>query len=130
MPSDRSLHGSDQLRKWLERRGFNTSIDGLRQPDNLCNWYAYKRAEVPSRECECNEGKPIQIVVRPHAYRCHDRLSETCQIEVIGEAGGLWFQQKAYGLKEKEVRKRYDEIERMLVSAWNALLPVSEKQPT
>lgn len=118
------LCGLDELREWLEAQGFRTAVDSLGGRDNECNWYAYRRSELPARECECNEGKPMQLVVRPFKYaRPTAPAWESAEVDVSGEAGGVWFKLKAYSLPLGELRSRLPEIEARLIAAWNSLLP-------
>ena len=123
------FYGLDDLREWLQLQGFSISQDMLRS-DNGCNWYAYRRSELPARECECNAGKPTQIVVRPHLFRHASAPTpsgawESVEVDVTGEASGVWFKLQAYSLKPEELRERLSEIEAALVAAWNAI-PVKE----
>lgn len=118
--------GLAELREWLVARGF--SISPFRTSDlNQCNWYAYKRSAIPARECECNDGKPMQIVVNP--YRIESMGAgpwDSAEVNVTGEAGGTWFALKAYSLKPDELMERFDRIEASLIAAWNALAPQKE----
>jgi len=119
------FHGLDDLREWLKSQGFRVSQDMLPR-DNDCNWYAYRRSEIPARECECNEGKPMQIVVRPHLFRHASAPTpsgawESCEVDVTGEANGIWWKLQAYSLKPEELRERLGDIEAALVAAWNAI---------
>jgi hypothetical protein len=124
-----NFYGLDYLRKWLESQGFRVSQDYF-QRDNGCNWYAYRRSELPARECECNGGETMQIVVRPHLFRHASAPTpsgawESVEVGVTGEANGMWFRLMAYSLKPEELRERLPEIEAALIAAWNAL-----KEPT
>lgn len=119
------LYGCDELREWLIGQGFKCAIDSLGR-DKECNWYAYRRSELQARECECNDGKPMQLVVRPYKFShpsAPDGAWESAEVDVTGEAGGLWYQLKAYSLKHDELRTRFGDIERSLIAAWNGLLP-------
>lgn len=123
------FYGLDDLREWLESQGFRVSQDYM-QRENGCNWYAYRRSELPARECECNEGKPAQIVVRPHLFLRASAPTpsgawESVEVDVTGEASGLWWKLQAYSLKPEELRDRLPDIEAALIAAWNAL-----KEPT
>lgn len=120
----RALFGCDELREWLTSQGFRAAEDGLRHDGNQCNWYAYKRSAIPARECECNDGKPMQIVVKPHRFLHHSAPGgawESVEVDVTGEVGGLWFKLQAYSVTQDELRERLGEIERNLIAAWNAL---------
>ena len=124
-PSVRPLTGCDELREWLIAQGFRVAHDSLPR-DNECNWYAYRRSELPARECECNDGKPMQIVVRPFKYRSPSTMHpewQSAEVDVTGEAGGAWFKLQAYSLKHDELRARLGDIESSLIAAWNALRP-------
>jgi len=117
------LTGCDDLREWLIANGFKVAHDSLNK-DNNCNWYAYRRSAITARECEHNDGKPMQIVVRPFMYTHHSMMHgewKSAEIDVTGEAGGVWFKLSAYGLKHDELHARLGDIERSLIAAWNAL---------
>ena len=123
--TDRPLTGCDELRGWLVGQGFQVAHGSLSR-DNECNWYAYKRSQIPARECECNDGKPMQLVVRPHKVshpRAPSGAWESVDVDVTGEAGGLWFKLQAYSLRHDELRARLGEVESSLIAAWNALRP-------
>ena len=124
----RPLIGCDELRGWLLAQGFQVAHDSLCR-DNECNWYAYRRSRISARECECNEGKPMQVVVRPHKFshpRAPSGAWESADVDVTGETGGVWFKLQAYSLKHDELRNRLGEIEANLIAAWNALRPNAE----
>ena len=128
-----TFHGLDSLREWLLEQGFRASQDMIRR-DNDCNWYAYRRSKLPARECECNDGKPMQIVVRPYLFLHASAPTpsgawESCEVDVTGEAGGGWWKLQAYSLKPDELRERLPEIEAALIAAWNAI-PVKERTET
>lgn len=119
----RPLLGCDELRAWLLAQGFRVAHDSLGR-DNGCNWYAYRRSAISARECECNDGKPIQIVVRPfrleHA-RAPGGVWESAEVDVTGEAGSHWYRLTCYSLKHGELMGHLHEIEAALIAAWNAL---------
>ena len=121
----RPLAGCDALREWLITQGFKVTHDYLSR-DNECNWYAYRRSALPARECETNDGKPMQIVVRPFKYRHPSTMHhewQSAEVDVTGEAGGAWYKLSAYSLTHEELRTRLAEIESSLIAAWNALRP-------
>ena len=120
------MWGCDDLREWLIAQGFKCSIDTLMR-DNGCNWYAYRRSQYPARECECNEGKQMQIVVRPFAYTAGMQAWKSAEVDVTGEVAGLWFKLSAYSVKPDELMARLQEIEIRLLDAWNALAPHNAK---
>ena len=119
------MHGCDELREWLITQGFNCYTESLNR-DNGCNWYACRRSEYPSRECECNDGRKMQIVVRPFAYTAGLQSWSSVEVEVTGEAQGIWFKLSAYSLQADELKARLQEIEIRLLDAWNALVSTKE----
>jgi hypothetical protein len=117
--------GCDDLRKWLISNGFRVSPQ-INLRDNGCNWYAYKRSNIPARECECNDGKPMQIVVTPFRLVMDSAPKgawESAEVDVTGEAGSHWYKLSCYSLKAEELMARMHEIEAALIAAWNALRP-------
>jgi len=118
------IYGADELRGWLIKQGFRCAPDSLKYRDNECNWYAYRRSELAARRCECNsEDAGMQIVVKPSMLWLGDNKHESVEIELCGEAAGVWWKLSAYGLKLNEVPERMADIEVSLVAAWNSLLP-------
>ena len=113
--------GCDGLREWLVSQGFQLTLNPLRHDDDGCNWYAYRWSQIEARECECNDGKPMQVIVAPHRYEGDGHAFENVEVEVIGEAGGVWFKLAAYSLKPDEVQAKLPDVERGLIAAWNAL---------
>ena len=120
MNATQELYGCDEMREWLVTQGFRVAHDDLNR-DNECNWYACRRIALPARECECNTGKPMQLVVRPHKLTHTLGNWESAAVDVTGEAGGTLYKLHAYSLKHDELRERLGEIETSLISAWNAL---------
>ena len=124
-PSVRPLIGCEGLREWLIAQGFRVAPDSLSR-DNGCNWYAYRRSAIQARECECNDGKPMQILVRPfrleHAS-APGGVWESVEVDVTGEAGSHWYKLTCYSLKHDELMGHLHEIEAALIAAWNALRP-------
>ncbi|GAB4059147.1 hypothetical protein [Uliginosibacterium sediminicola] len=116
--------GADELREWLTTQGFRCANNTLRHQGNGCNWYAYRRSNLSARTCECNDDKPgMQIVVTPSAMVLHNRLHESVEIELCGEANGVWWKVTAYSITPSDVPKKLADVERALISAWNALTP-------
>lgn len=125
----RPLIGCDELREWLIAQGFRVAQDSLSRESNECNWYAYRRSAIPARECECNDSKPMQIVVRPWRIEHRDApggVWESAEVDVTGEAGSHWYRLQCYSLKHGELMGRLHEIEAALIAAWNALRPNAE----
>ena len=116
------MAGCNDARKWLIKIGFKCFVDTLRRPGNLCNWYACRRTAIAARECECNTGKTMQIVIHPYAYEIAVTVNESFGVSIVGEAGSLWFDLKAYSMNSDELKTRLGDVEAMLVRAWNALV--------
>ena len=110
-----------ELREWLESAGFKFGIDSLRYEGNECDWYAYRRTAIPSRECECNDGKAMQIIIKPSQFAVNGKQYKTASVEVCGEYDGQWWRLEAYGVDTDKFPEKFDAIERSLISAWNAL---------
>lgn len=122
--------GLPDFRKWLESQGFRIAHSGFADKLNRCNWYAYRRSEIPARECECNDGKAMQIVIQPWLFAHPSGLPgdwESCEAEVCGEAGGLWYKLQCYSLKPAELMAKLPQLEASLIAAWNALMPSAEE---
>lgn len=116
--------GCDDLREWLISQGFKCSIDHLGHQHNACNWYAYRKSSFEARECECNGGKSMQVVAKPFRLVLEGAKDHTSvELEVTGEAGGIWYKLSAYSLSQEEIRDRLGDIEQSLIAAWNALIP-------
>ena len=118
--SKRELTGCDDTRQWLLSAGFKVCPTDP-QPYSNCNWYAYKRTDLDAPECECNEGKGTQIVVNPYEIDITGTTHQSVEIDVTGEAGGVWYQLKAYSLNASRLPEALPTIERSLVAAWSAL---------
>ena len=121
------LYGEDELRNWLTAHGFCCEVDPVRHQENKCNWYAYHRSELEARRCECNDSKAgVQLVVKPSVMQIGDHELRNVEIELRGEANGIWWSLSAYSLKPEEASKNLDIIETSLIAAWNALRPTCE----
>lgn len=116
------MRGCDDLREWLLTQNFTCYVDSLSLRDNECNWYACRRSAIPARECECNDGKAMQIVVRPYR-NAENPIWQSAEVDVTGETGGLWYKVSAYSVAHDELRARLAEIEAALIAAWNAFKP-------
>ena len=87
---NKTMRGCDELREWLIARRFKCFYNDLEREREV-NWYACRKTEYTTRECECNEGKAMQLVIRPFSYSDGNQRGERAQVEVIGGAHGLWF---------------------------------------
>jgi len=127
--SERKVVGCDELREWLISQGFRISVNCLGSSGNQCNWYAYRPTKRNARECECNDGKPMQVVVRPWRIEHSDAPDgawESAEVDVTGEAGSHWYKLQCYSLTHNELMGRLHEIEAALIAAWNALRPLQQ----
>ena len=116
------LSGADELREWLIGNGFVCAENSLRHQENVCNWYAYRRSEMSARSCECNYDKQgMQIVVRPSEFTLNGHTHRSVEIELCGEANGVWWKINEYSLKPEEVPGKFADVERGLIAAWNAI---------
>lgn len=123
---ERPLVGMDDAREWLATQGYRIARGNLTGIDNACNWYAFKASAIPARECECNEGKGLQVVVKPHILThpgAPNGAWKSVEVDVTGEAGGVWFRLAAYSISQESLVERLADIEAALVGAWNALSP-------
>lgn len=112
--------GCNHFRDELRRLGYRIMV-GWTGEGNECNWYAYKRSQYEGRECECNEGRNIQVVVHPVQYTFGGRTDRSSEMEVTGEVDGVWFTQKAYGVDLEDMLAGNATLEKKLINAWNAL---------
>jgi len=115
--------GEPELREWLEANGFRIAKNTLGHRDNECDWYAYRRSELPARTCEYNDKPGMQIVVNPHAFTLDGKRHSSAEVEVCGEAGGVWWKLTAYSMSPERVPDGLAFVEPALIAAWNALLP-------
>lgn len=114
-----------QLREWLAGQGFNFGKQETHKPLNQCDWHAWRRIKLDARECECN-GPKVQLVITPYSFVTSNYESESVEVDLNGEAGGVWWKLMAYSLKPSELIERLDEIEASLTNAWNSLRPNGE----
>jgi hypothetical protein len=114
-----------ELRDWLIGQGFKLAANGHKSRDNTCVWYAYRRSTIPARTCECNEKSTMQLVVTPYSHIGQPGWTSV-EVDVTGEAGGVWYKLQAYSLKPDELREKLPAIEAALMAAWNAI--PTEKQ--
>ena len=116
------LRGEDELREWLISQGFRCEINRLHSQKNECNWYAYKRSNLPARPCEANiDKRGTQIVVFPYKTKREQETYRSVEVELVGEANETWCKLFAYGISPEELKTKFPQIERSLVAAWNAL---------
>ena len=117
----------DELRTHLEASGWKIAPNPLRSDSNGATWYAYRRTTLPARECECNDGKPMQAVIWPHHLIVNGDVWHSAEIEVCGEAGGRWYKLRAYGMQPGEAADGLADVEAALIRAWNALIPEADR---
>ena len=114
------MNGLPDLRDWLTAHGFRVTTNSLGLPGNACDWYAYRRSGIPARSCECNDRQHMQLVVRPYINIDRPEWSSV-EVDVTGEAGGVWFKLQAYSLTVDDLRAKLPAIEAALMAAWNAI---------
>ena len=114
------IYGLDDLREWLKSNSFRISRDSSRNESGV-NWYAYRPTRWPGRECECNEGKACQLVVWPHDMRFGGHRISGVELEVSGEALGIWWKFRGYSISVEDLPQKIDTVEHGLVAAWNAI---------
>lgn len=117
----RKYKGMESLQEWLIADGYRLAQNIFDKKYNLCGWYAYRRVKHAATRCECNEDKELQVVVYPYSTRFYDQLHESVEMEVTGEAGGQWYQLKAYGIRQDDFEEKMRQAELSLVQAWNNL---------
>ena len=120
----RKYKGMESLQEWLIADGYRLTQNVFNKELNQCDWYAYRRVRYPALTCECNDEKDLQVVVNPFCFHSHGIDHESVEMEVTGEAGGQWYQLKAYGIRQEgqgEFKKKMLDAEYSLVLAWNNL---------
>lgn len=122
------MNSQNDLLDFLTQRGFVKCRNTWGGPENQCDWYAVKRYAA-EHLCETNSNKlGIQMVVWP--YELHfpqlKNPSRSVEIEITGEANGIWYKLCAYSIPWEDAVERFDEITESLVVAWDAL-PRKEK---
>lgn len=115
------FEGLPDLRADLESAGFRLAHNNLAFRDNWCNWYAYRPSSIEAPECECNEGKRIQIIVYPHEFDAGDIVAKGAEVEVCGEAGGRWYKLRCYSINADKLVQCLPDIEASLIAAWSAI---------
>lgn len=112
------------LKAFLQKNGFKMGRDAYAPAGNLVDWYAWRRTTLLVRPCETN-GDRCQIVIHPFSMVAHGIAHTSTKVGVTGETNGVWYELSAYSLPVTELIADLDDIERRLVSAWNALQPIS-----
>ena len=117
----RKYKGMESLQEWLIADGYRLAQNVFNKELNQCDWYAYRRVRHPAVFCECNDEKDLQVVVYPFSFHNHGINHESVEMEVTGEAGGQWYQLKAYGIRQEDFEEKIRQAELSLVQAWNNL---------
>lgn len=120
-----SFYGLDELRGELNKIGYTIYADNLKAKENKCNWIACKPTHLKARNCECND-KPPQIVIKPYWYLFSDEDGyRSVEVGVTGEAGGQWYEFKAYAVSPDELMNDLEsslyKLECKLIKAWDSL---------
>lgn len=118
-----------EFHEWLSGEGFRTALNGMRSQWNECEWYAYRRSSLEARRCESNDDKPgVQIIIYPYQSVINVERHTSVEVEICGEAAGVWWKLRVYALQFGELIGRLPEIEAALVAAWNAI-PIPTTTP-
>lgn len=112
--------GLDDLRAQLEANGWRIYPNSMNGEGNACNWIACMRGPKDAPDCECND-KPPQFVVTPWHIKFGDHESRSAQVDMTGEAGGMWFKLQAYSFPAHELLARLPEAKARLAAAWSAI---------
>ncbi len=110
----------NELKDHLVEAGFQPYINPTHFRTSKTDWYACRKVET-ERECECNEGKRMQLTVWPYKSTIHDKTYESVEVDITGEYKGVWYKLQAYSLSPDELVEKLDSIENSLVAAWNSL---------
>lgn len=110
----------DELKEWLAAEGFRFGENHLRGQHNECGWYAWRRSQHAAAECETN-GDKCQIVVQPHKFDHPNYTSESVEVNVCGQADGVWWELKAYSMPPEVAKVKMAKVESSLIAAWNGL---------
>ena len=116
-----------ELHDWLASNGWHIAPNSLASEWNAARWHAWRSLKVPANDCACND-KPPCLVLYPHtrAVSSSAMVGDSAELDVTGEASGMWLKLRAYSLSPAEARDRMPQIERMLVAAWNAACAAGE----
>lgn len=116
----------DALKSWLESQGFKIETNPIPDGRNLETWYAVRPVSIPCRDCEANPGKRKAIAVYPYRLVMGRDVPpyESFEVRLVGEALGVWYQLMAYSLSTDDLSTKLADVERTLVSAWEALVTV------
>lgn len=111
----------DELKEWLATDGFKFENNWLTVDINDCKWYAWRKTKLESMECDCNQWKGIQIIVKPYFFKIDGVRNKSVEVELSGEHKGVWFKIMAYSIDASDLPIKLPDIERSLINGWNAL---------
>ena len=116
-----TIQTQDELKSWLESQGFRDYHNGMAFSENRCKWYACKR--YPSQYvCELNDDKEgVQIVIWPYEWEINGHHCKSVEVDLTGEAGGIWYKLQAYSLLWDDLPHKLPEITESLIKAWESL---------
>ena len=116
-----SMNTQDELKDWLKEHGFREHPNPLASFENECKWYACKRY-ASKYNCECNYDKDgIQIVIWPYRYNLHGHQMRSIEIDLSGEADGVWYKLQGYSMTWDELPDKLDQVTDGLIKAWEAI---------
>lgn len=103
----------EELKVCLQELGWKIYYQN--NPRNLCNWYAGIRSDSGAH-CECNQ-RAVSFILTPFK----NRIMESVEIEVVGEAGKKWWALKCYSILIPDVIPNLPTICKGLLDSWNSL---------
>ncbi|MGI9142489.1 MAG: hypothetical protein ACR2IJ_04805, partial [Fluviibacter sp.] len=112
------MNTQDELKDWLKDQGFREYPNSLASFEDECKWIACKRYDS-KYNCECNYDKPgVQVVVSPHKWHIQGQEGASVEIDITGEANGIWYKLQAYSLSWSELPEKFEQVTEALVKAW------------
>lgn len=117
------MKGLEDFREYIERNGYATAINVYGKNEfNECNWYAWRPVKYEARECDLNK-RVMSITVWPFQYKINDGggMHHCVEVEICGEVNHVWFRLKAFSMSPDKFLVCEEDVEKMLVRAWNGL---------
>ena len=108
---------NNTVEKFLQDKGFSILRDSIQCKLDGAEWCAYKRTEIDTKYCECNDNLP-QIAVVYHNTLLGGEYRESYKIELVQESNLGWVDLSFYGLNENDILTKLNKLEVSLVKAW------------
>lgn len=109
----------NKVTDYLKSICYNVQYDSVQCKLDDAEWVAYKRTEIKTKYCECND-KPPQIAIVYHNLFLGGKYRESYKVELIQENDLGWVDLSFYGLNENDILNNISEIEKRLIKAWEA----------